>query len=297
MTGWSVEIHSTCTTFPTFIAVIICNRYAVLAYGAAAPPFDTPRTVVHNNAIFAESRHLKYHFEPIRPTPTANNSSNGSVSAALRTDTFAAISAATKLSYRPGAAKAFVLLPCSAAKAGHQQLDYSSVLQQLLEDGVQLHVLMNGEFGRGKSSVFGIDRAAAYTNKEPAADSDDRRTMAVLRKQIVLPKAELGLSAALAMETGGSIFTGSKLRPNDFGRVTVKNFVAVFGRRVAKAAAVPRAQRCECSGHDTGVPFMMCTEAVDYGADDDASYFDTDEDEDEVEVVGGEAAKDGEWGE
>lgn len=263
-------------------------RYAVLAFGSSVPPFNSPRSIVHNNVAFAESNQLKFYFEHIR-TPTNSTDRN-----APPTDVFEAISAATKLSYRPGAAKAFVLLPCSAALAAHQQLDYSSVLQQLREDNIQLHVLMPSEFRsdkkRVRQSVFGIDRKHAFTKHSMAATTAtapaaSAKTAAAtsastaddLRQQIGLPKTELGLCAALAMESYGSIFTASRLLPIE--RNPVKKFVTVFGRRVAESAATARCQTCECTGHNSGIPYMMCSAchahsdaAMDYAVDDDDTY-------------------------
>lgn len=262
------------------------TRFAVLAFGASVPPFNSPRSIVHNNIVFAESNQLKFYFEHIRPPTNATDRS------ASPTDIFEAISAATKLSYRPGAAKAFVLLPCTAALAAHQQLDYSSVLQQLREDNIQLHVLMRSEFRSDKKrvsqSVFGIDRKHAFTKHSMAATgtatkaSDASATASAsasddLRQQIGLPKSELGLCAALAMESYGSIFTASRLLPIE--RNPVKKFVTVFGRRVAESAAASRCQTCECTGHNSGIPYMMCTAchahsdvAMDYAVEDDDTY-------------------------
>lgn len=255
----------------------------MLAFGSAAAPFDLPRSVVHNNAIFAESAQLKYYFEHVRPA-AASSSSRNSTAARERlqllpaTDHFEAIGAASRLTFRPGAARAFVLLPCSAAHAHDQQLDYSSVLQQLREDGVQLHVLMDQEFRSDKrrlrQSVFGIDRRHAYTKHSlaqknggggvggssggSAGSAGGIEAAVELRQQIGLPKAELGLCAALAMESTGTIFTASRLRAAAAN--PVKKFVEVFGWRVATAAAAAaRCQTCECTGHNSGMAYMTCT--------------------------------------
>lgn len=247
------------------------------------PPFDVPRSVVHSNAIFAESDQLKYYFEHVRPVATDhhhhayNHSSNGnkfphsnqpSEQPPAAADHFDAIGAAAKLTFRPGASKAFIMLPCTAAHAHDQQLDYSSVLQQLREDGVQLHVLMDSEFRSDKKrlrqSVFGIDRRHAYTKHSLAQKNggggrggDAEPSTNELRQQIGLPKAELGLCAALAMESSGTIFTAARLRAVE--RNPTKKFVEVFGWRVAEAASVARCQTCECTGHNTGMAYMTCT--------------------------------------
>lgn len=247
---------------------VLIPRYAVIAFGAATAPLNTPRSIVHNNAIFTESHNLKYNFDHIRPA-VGNTGAN-------TTDILDAISVATKLTFRPGVSKSLILLPCTAALAVHQQLDYSSVLQRLREDAIPLHILMDPEFRsdkkRVRQSVFGIDRRNAFT-KHAAKDQQTGAAAAnELRKQIGLPKAELGLCAALAMESGGSIFTASKLRPIE--RNPVKKFVGIFARRIVESAAAPRCQTCECTGHNSGMPYMTCTachrpssESMDYGLD------------------------------
>lgn len=259
------------------------SSYALIAFGSDSAPFDIPRSVIHNNVIFSESHQLKYYFEHVRPAAPDNTTTHQP-----HTDIFAAIGLAAKLTFRPGASKSFVLLPCTAAHAADQQLDYSSVLQQLREDGVQLHVLMDPEFRSDKKrlrqSVFGIDRRHAFTKHSITVKSGGAKATGStgatnadhndLRDQIGLPKSELGLCAALAMESAGSIFTASKLRPID--RNPVKKFVEVFGRRVAESAATPRCQTCECTGHNSGMAYMTCTSChrpnsatMDVGVGDD----------------------------
>lgn len=186
--------------------------------------------------------------------------------------------------------KSLVLLPCTPALSVHQQLDYSSVLQRLREDAIPLHVLMDPEFRSDKKrirqSVFGIDRRHAFTkhtakDQQRASGGGAAATSQELRPQVGLPKVELGLCAALAMESGGSIFTASKLRALE--RNPVKKFVAIFARRIVETAAQSRCQTCECTGHNSGMPYMTCTAchrpssaSMDYGLDGG----DGDEDED-----------------
>lgn len=76
------------------------NRYAVVAFGGAAP-FDQPRSVVYNNKIFTDFTSVKHHLDHVR-TGYSNTS-----------DIFEAIHAASNLVFRPGASKTFILLPCS----------------------------------------------------------------------------------------------------------------------------------------------------------------------------------------
>lgn len=130
---------------------------------------------------------------------------------------------------------------------------------------------------RYKQELFGIDRQHAFTKrflKDPAADQQ-------LRRQIQLPKKALGICGPLAIESNGTIFTAAKLMSaNGGGRPGVstlmRKFMAVFARRVAQSAVSTACQTCECSGHDTGTAYMICTHCnfpsaalLDYGFDED----------------------------
>lgn len=76
------------------------NRYAVVAFGGAAP-YNDPRSIVFDNKIFTDYANVKHHLDHIR-TGYSNTS-----------DIFEAIHAASNLVFRPGASKTFILLPCS----------------------------------------------------------------------------------------------------------------------------------------------------------------------------------------
>lgn len=120
------------------------NRYTVIAFGGEAP-FDIPRSVVYNSQVFtSEHRNLIHYFNHIK---TGNGTNN---------DIFQAISVASKLIFRPGASKVMILLPCSDCQSQDMRLDYSSILQLLLENGINLHVLMNDEFKFEKARLTKI---------------------------------------------------------------------------------------------------------------------------------------------
>lgn len=91
-------------------AGITKNRYSVLTFGGATP-FDRPRSIVHNNQIFNDHTQMKYYFDHIR---TANQSKSN--------DVFEAISVATKLVFRAGAAKTFILIPCTSCTSGNMRV-------------------------------------------------------------------------------------------------------------------------------------------------------------------------------
>lgn len=82
-------------------ANITDNRYAVISFGGESP-FDVPRSVVFNNKVFStDYRNLNDYFNHIKTGESKNN------------DIFHAIITASKLIFRPGASKTFILLPCS----------------------------------------------------------------------------------------------------------------------------------------------------------------------------------------
>lgn len=100
---------------------------------------------------------------------------------------------------------------------------------------------------------FGMDKDYAY-------DKDDFEKLkgdTELRKQVRLPKEGLKSCTPLAIETNGSIFTAKKLRPDK--KNPIKKFAVVFAKRVAKTAEPNSCQTCECTGHNTGIAYMICT--------------------------------------
>ncbi|XP_055713060.1 uncharacterized protein LOC129807664 isoform X2 [Phlebotomus papatasi] len=224
-------------------AGITDNRYSVVAFGGDIP-FDKPRSIVVNNEVFTEAKNLPAFFDYIE-------SGNGT-----NKDIFQAISVAAKLIFRPGVSKTFILLPCSECKSSDSKFDYSSLLQLLLENGIKLHILMDQEIvfdkGRAGRMFFGMDRDFAFTKK----DLHELKGDTELRKQVRLPKATLGLCTPLAIESSGSVFSARKLRPER--KSPVKKFSTVFAKRVAKTATPADCQTCECTGHNSGIAYVVC---------------------------------------
>ncbi|XP_062546026.1 uncharacterized protein LOC134212310 [Armigeres subalbatus] len=219
------------------------NRYSVVSFGGMSP-FDKARSVIVNDNVFVSHEYIEPFFNHIAMATGTND------------DIFEAIIVASKLVFRPGASKTFILMPCSKCSSSSMKLDYSSVLQLLLENGIKLHILADQDIEFDKSRVsrmfFGMDSNKAYTKK----DIKDLIGDTDLRKQIRLPKATLGSCAALALETDGSVFSGRKLRPER--RNPTKKFISVFAKRVASTAVPTPCQTCECTGHNTGVSYMLC---------------------------------------
>lgn len=97
-----------------------------------------------------------------------------------------------------------------------------------------------------------MDYDYGYTKKDGRILKGDKD----LRKQVKIPKSVLGLCIPLALETNGTIFTAKKLE--GVKNPSVKKFVAVWAKRVAKTSLPSSCQSCECTGHDNGTPFMEC---------------------------------------
>ncbi|XP_053673666.1 uncharacterized protein LOC128723926 [Anopheles nili] len=221
------------------------TRYGVIAFGGAVP-FDRAHSVVVGNNVFETHNRLLPFFEHI------------SVGNGTNEDIFDAITLASKLVFRPGASKTFIMLPCSRCTTSRMRLDFSSIVQLLVENDIKLHILADHELSFQKSRVsrlfYGMDNRAAYTKKdvkELVGDED-------LRRQIRLPKATLGECIALALETDGSVFGGHKLRQDRANTNNTKKFIKVFAKRIAWTAIPNSCQTCECTGHNTGVAYMQC---------------------------------------
>uniref|UniRef100_A0A182M2K1 Vitellogenin domain-containing protein n=1 Tax=Anopheles culicifacies TaxID=139723 RepID=A0A182M2K1_9DIPT len=220
--------------------------FGVVAFGGSAP-FDRAHSIVVGNNVFERHNRLQPFFDHI----TIGNGTNE--------DIFDAIIKASKLVFRPGASKTFILLPCSRCFGSRMRLDFSSLAQLLVENDIKLHILADHDLSFQKSRVsrlfYGMDSQLAYTKKDVKQLKGDRE----LRRQIRLPKQTLGECIALALETDGSIFGGHKLRQDRSNTNNTKKFIKVFAKRIAVSAQPNNCQTCECTGHNTGVAYMQCT--------------------------------------
>lgn len=144
------------------------------------------------------------------------------------------------------------------------------------EGGVNLHILIDQDFDLEKKRIergfFGFDRDLVYTKKYPDGDKE-------LRRHLHLPKDKLGMCTALAIETKGSVFSANKLKPGQ--KNPTKKVAGSFAARVAKTAAPRSCQTCECTGHNTGIAYMICTRCMSFDAsnmdNDDSSMLSEDE--------------------
>ncbi|EFX68497.1 hypothetical protein DAPPUDRAFT_260073 [Daphnia pulex] len=138
---------------------------------------------------------------------------------------------ASKLNFRPGVSKTFILLPCSSCESDHA---HEITSQSLLEQDVTTHVLTNAEFRFIKANVsrefLGLDATMGFTSKEIKGrligDAD-------LRRQARLSHSLLGMCAPVALETNGTIFAVSRLREQRKNSGDSKRAVNVWVKRVA----------------------------------------------------------------
>lgn len=221
------------------------TRYALVTFGGRGV-FNEPRSIISNGEIFTSNQNFPSYFDNL---PIGNGSS----------DIFEALNFASRLIFRPGVSKTFILLPCSnCTQSSMQNLDYAAVHQLLREYQITLHILTPGDFqfkkgsGRINKQFFGMDHEFGYSKK----DSKDFKGDPDLRKQVSLNKNILSVCVPLALETNGTVFAGKKLSAGK--KTAVKLFASVFGRRVAKTAVPGDCQTCECNTHDDGTTYMEC---------------------------------------
>ncbi|TDG46759.1 hypothetical protein AWZ03_006806 [Drosophila navojoa] len=250
-------------------AKITNNRYAVLAFGGVEP-YDKPRSIIYERNVFtSRPEQLAEYFAHI-------NTGNGTSK-----DILLAISAASRLNFRPGVSKTFILLSCSSCSPKDMRFDYTSILQFMLEESVNLHILADTEFDFERTKklrhFFGLDKKLVYSKRYPEGDEETR-------SQVHIPKSNLGICTSLALETNGSVFSARKLAPER--KYPITRFATIFAKRVAQSAMPVDAQTCECSGHNSGVAYVACSPQElpdEKGSLDDYDLFDDWEWEDELE--------------
>lgn len=235
-------IYGIFLTLPS-ISLPACS-YAVVAFGGIEP-YDKPRSIFYERNVFTTNPHkLADYFEHI-------NTGNGNGSSS---DILMAISTASRLNFRPGVSKTFILLSCSTCQAGDMHFDYSSILQFMREEGVNLHILADTEFDFERQKklrhFFGMDKQFVYSKRYPEGDAETK-------DQLRIPKSNLGICPPLALETNGSIFSARKLAPER--KYSIVRFATIFAKRVAQSATPTGPQLCECSGHNSGVSYINCS--------------------------------------
>ncbi|XP_076641857.1 apolipoprotein lipid transfer particle [Halictus rubicundus] len=223
------------------------TRWSLVVFGADGV-FDQPRSVVFDGQIFTKNaaRFVDY-FDHV---PVGDGSR----------DVFAAIVFATKLVFRAGVSKTFILMPCSHCEPENQTLDFTVLHEALLEHDVTLHILMDGDFGFEKERLnkifYGLDATKSYTKKDSRTLTGD----VDLRRQVKLSKSALGYCTPLSLENNGTIFSGDKLRFDKMA--SIKKFISVFSKRVALTALPNPCQNCECTAENNGVTRMECIPCI-----------------------------------
>ncbi|XP_063238564.1 uncharacterized protein LOC134540049 isoform X2 [Bacillus rossius redtenbacheri] len=223
-------------------AGLVDNRYGLVVFGGEGV-YDQPRSVVVGNKVFATLEQFGQYFDNI-PVGMGSN------------DTFGAIRYAARLMFRPGVSKTFVLLPCSNCDSANMTLDYTVLHQVLLESDITLHIIMSGIFKLDKAkfnkAFYGIDTNTAFTKN----DVKQLKGSVELRRQVKMPKSQIGLCAPLALETNGTIFSVRKLEAAK--KKAAKKMATVFARRLALTAGPGDCQTCECTADNNGMSFMEC---------------------------------------
>ncbi|XP_076620317.1 apolipoprotein lipid transfer particle [Colletes latitarsis] len=227
---------------------LVDNRWSLVVFGADGV-FEHPRSIVFDGQIFTKNAARFVDFFDHVPVGDGSR------------DIFAAIVFATKLFFRAGVSKTFVLMPCSHCEPENQTLDYTVLHEALLEHDITLHILMDGDFEFEKERInkmfYGLDATTSYTKK-------DTRTLigdVDLRRQVKkLWKSPLGYCTTLSLEINGTIFSGDKLRFDK--SISIKKFISVFSKRVALTAQPNSCQNCECIADNNGVTRMECIPCV-----------------------------------
>nr|XP_018903254.1 PREDICTED: uncharacterized protein LOC109034507 [Bemisia tabaci] len=220
------------------------NRFSVVVFGGNGV-YSKPRNIIINDDVFTESPSAV--LPHVASIPTGNGSS----------DIYEALLFASKMFFRPGASKVFILLPCSSCNPSDMRLDHSVIHQALSDLGITLHVLMDQDFNLEKSKVnkifYGLDAFTAYTKN----DFKQLKGEVDLKRQVKLSKSVLGYCIPLALETNGTLFTAKKLESDNMN--VVKKFVGVFAKRVAQSAMPSSCQSCECFADNHGISKMSCS--------------------------------------
>ncbi|CAN8003935.1 unnamed protein product [Ixodes hexagonus] len=219
-------------------------RYAVVGFGGDGVT-EQPHIVTADGQIFNSIRSIISAFSSL----TVGNG---------KSDVFAAVQYAAKLSARMGSSQVMVLVKCTSCTPGEDPSVYTDIYRMLVDRGMHLHILDDDEFNVRTASkpskskrIFGVDRRLAYTIK----DLKELHGDADIHSQIRLPK---DFCVPLALETNGTLFSSLKMFEK---RNVNKKFIDVMARRVALSEA-PDCQICECVSAEDGVGQSLCNRCV-----------------------------------
>ncbi|KAK7070067.1 hypothetical protein SK128_012864, partial [Halocaridina rubra] len=226
---------------------IMSARYAMVVFGGEGI-FSSPRVVTVDNQIFTEPQNIHKAIEHI--TFVNDTGAEGY----WMKDAFDAFTYSAGLNFRAGVSVTFVLFPCESCRPTIPSIDYSTMYHILLEYSVTLHVFNHKLFDiakdKEKKKLLGMDSRNAFTVKD--ARKSNVIGDPVLRRQLKMPKDQLGYCAPLALETSGSIFTmnsiSSSKKRTSGGRLKkkVEKLAMVFGKRLSMSAIPQHRKRCVC---------------------------------------------------
>lgn len=230
------------------------NRFALVGFGHGSGRNSEPHVRTARGSIFFLSPSLPLATQKMRLDAVS------SVHPDARKDVFDAIRYASTLPFRPGVAKAIIVVACAACKEEQSYLSYSDIQTQLLDHGITLHFVSDKPIEVRKSiikgkGIYGLDADSVYGSKDVSQKlllgQPDLRPQVAVAKDICI---------ALAQEVHGSFFSSSMLRSDG------KNWKTVFARRIAKAlkpttpsgAAIDHCERCDCTHGPDAKPLVVC---------------------------------------
>eukprot|EP00914_Ancora_sagittata_P028296 GHVO01055748.1.p1 GENE.GHVO01055748.1~~GHVO01055748.1.p1 ORF type:complete len:433 (+),score=60.24 GHVO01055748.1:133-1299(+) len=218
------------------------NRYSIVGYGASGS-LNAAHVRTMDGQIF--NTHDKFLLGLDEFTQTKGESA----------DALSAIFYASKLPFRAGVSKTFVIVPCSTCQ--EMSMSYADVEQVLLHKNIHLHMLMEHSFRLSvekdpvSAYIFGADNQRVFTRKDAGGKNlvGDRE----LRQQVQVPK---DLCAALALESDGSIF--NTLQWTQSRPYMQKRFMDVMVRLIAEKGRPESCQKCDCVSDEFGVGRAAC---------------------------------------
>lgn len=233
------------------------NRFALVGFGHGSGRNSQPHVRTARGSIFFLSPSLPLATQKMRLEPV---SAVHPEAPEAHKDVFDAIRYASMLPFRPGVAKAIIVVACAACKEEQSYLSYSDIQTQLLDHGITLHFVSDKPIEVRKSiikgkGIYGLDADSVYGSKDVSQKfllgQPDLRPQVAVAKDICI---------ALAQEVHGSFFSSSMLRSDG------KNWKTVFARRIAKAikptspsgSAVDHCERCDCTHGPDARPLVVC---------------------------------------
>lgn len=139
---------------------------------------------------------------------------------------------------------------------------YGDSLTMIKEQNITVHHLSPREFHfkgmsdakrTATSKMYGYDQDGFFTKSNLHQDEGDR----ALRRQLRLPKDYL---SALAMESGGTVFSLQRFDPQD--KLTSKMASTVLSRQLALRAEPSSCQVCDCLPNRDGQGHLQCHKCI-----------------------------------